>query len=81
MATENFKKYLAGFFDGDGSITVEKLSGGYTLRIKLFQSNENVLKKIQENYPFMHIRGGLRNGRENQRCQYELRAAGNKLNH
>jgi hypothetical protein len=79
MATENFKKYLAGFFDGDGSITVEKLSGGYTLRIKLFQSNENVLKKIQENYPFMHIRGGLRNGRENQRCQYELRAAGKQI--
>lgn len=26
MIKEDFKKYLAGFFDGDGSITVEKLN-------------------------------------------------------
>lgn len=29
--SENFKQYLSGFFDGDGSITVEKMKGGYTL--------------------------------------------------
>jgi len=84
--TENFKKYISGFFDGDGSITVEKLNGngsecpGFTLRVKLFQSNENVLRKIQEVYPFMHLRGGKRkNNREHQRCQYELRAAGKQI--
>jgi len=32
--------YICGFFAGDGSICVEKSNGGYTLRIKLFQSNE-----------------------------------------
>jgi hypothetical protein len=81
MISEQFKKYLSGFFDGDGSITVEKLSEGkgFTLRIKLFQSNENVLLKIQEIYPFMHLRGGLRNNRAHQRCQYELRAAGKQI--
>lgn len=30
---ENFKKYLSGFFDGDGSITVEKFNSGYTLKL------------------------------------------------
>ena len=59
--TDNFKKYLSGFFDGDGSITVEKLSNGYTLRIKFCQSNENILKKIQQHYPFMRLDGGQRN--------------------
>ena len=41
IINEEFKKYLTGFFDGDGCITVEKINkSGYTLRIKLFQSND-----------------------------------------
>ena len=77
--TDNFKKYLSGFFDGDGSITVEKLSNGYTLRIKFCQSNENILKKIQQHYPFMRLDGGQRNGRENNRCEFQLRASGKQI--
>lgn len=80
MATENFKKYLAGFFDGDGSIIIEKFkTNGYSLRIKFCQSNENLLKRIQEYYPFMHLDGNLRNGRENNRCEFQLRAAGKQI--
>lgn len=75
---EEFKKYLAGFFDGDGSITVEKLYGsGYTLRIKFCQSNEIWIKTIQRVYPFMHYDGGLR--RDGNRCEYQLRAAGKQI--
>jgi hypothetical protein len=78
--TENFKKYLAGFFDGDGSIIIEKFkTNGYSLRIKFCQSNENLLKRIQEYYPFMHLDGNLRNGRENNRCEFQLRAAGKQI--
>lgn len=75
---EEFKKYLAGFFDGDGSIAVEKINtSGYTLRIKFCQSNENFIKTIQSIYPFMHYDGRLR--RPNHRCEYQLRAAGKQI--
>ena len=79
--TENFKKYISGFFDGDGSIIIEKFNKGtgYALRIKFCQSNENVLRKIQEVYPFMHLDGGIRDNREHQRCQFQLRAAGKQI--
>lgn len=77
--SEEFKQYLAGFFDGDGSITVEKFKGGYTLRIKFAQSNLDWIKKIYLYYPFMHYDGGLRNGRNNIRCEYQIRAAGKQI--
>lgn len=80
MLIDNFKAYLSGFFDGDGSISIEKLKEtGYTLRIKFCQSNENLIKKIQRVYPFMHYDGGLRNNRQNNRCEYQLRAAGKQI--
>lgn len=75
---EEFKKYLSGFFDGDGSITVEKLNkSGYTLRIKFCQSNENWIQKVQRIYPFMHYDGGIR--RDGNKCEYQLRAAGKQI--
>jgi hypothetical protein len=80
MIAEDFKKYLSGFFDGDGSITVEKFkNAGYTLRIKFCQSNEDIIKTIQRAYPFMHYDGGLRKNRQNNRCEYQLRAAGKQI--
>lgn len=80
MISENFKGYLAGFFDGDGSIIVEKFKdSGYSLRIKFCQSNEDWIKRIQRAYPFMHYDGGLRKARDNSRCEYQLRAAGKQI--
>lgn len=80
ILSEAFKQYLSGFFDGDGSITVEKLKeSSYTLRIKFCQSNENWIQQIQKVYPFMHYDGGLRNNRQNNRCEYQLRAAGKQI--
>lgn len=52
MKTEEFKQYLYGFFDGDGSISVEKQKSGFALRIKFFQSNLDWINKIQLYYPF-----------------------------
>jgi hypothetical protein len=75
VITEHFKKYLSGFFDGDGSITVEKSKGGYTLRIKFSQSNENWIDTIKNYYPFLKKTGYKRNDR-NSRKEYELRASG-----
>lgn len=72
--SENFKQYLSGFFDGDGSITVEKMKAGYTLRIKFSQSNENWIDTINNYYPFLKKSGYKRNN--NSRKEYELRAAG-----
>jgi hypothetical protein len=73
--TENFKKYISGFFDGDGSITVEKSKGGYSLRIKFSQSNENWIDTIKNYYPFLKKSGYKRNDK-NSRKEYELRASG-----
>jgi|LakMenE29Apr09ns_1017244.scaffolds.fasta_scaffold00016_19 hypothetical protein len=45
--TENFKKYISGFFDGDGSIGIYNK----TLRVKLTQkSDTNILHKISKIY-------------------------------
>ena len=73
--TEKFKKYLSGFFDGDGSITVEKMKGGYTLRIKFCQSNENWIDTIKNYYPFLK-KTGYKRLDKNSRKEYELRASG-----
>jgi hypothetical protein len=70
----NFKQYLAGFFDGDGSITVEKIKGGYTLRIKFSQSNEKFIDTIKNYYPYLHKSEYKRN--YNSRKEFELRASG-----
>lgn len=79
MVQESFKKYLAGFFDGDGSITVEKLNkSGYTLRIKFFQSNENWINRINRLYPFLNKTNNSQR-RDNNKIAYELRAAGNQI--
>ena len=72
--TETFKKYLSGFFDGDGSITVEKMIGGYTLRIKFSQSNEKWIDTIKNYYPFLKKSGYKR--KDTSRKEYELRASG-----
>lgn len=77
--SKEFKQYLAGFFDGDGSITVEKLKlGGYTLRIKFCQSNLDWIKTIQRYYPYLKY-GNNSSRNENKRIEYELRAAGNQI--
>lgn len=72
--TENFKQYLSGFFDGDGSIAIEKMKNGYTLRIKFSQSNESWIDTIKNYYPFLKKTGYKR--RCNSRTEYELRASG-----
>lgn len=73
--TEDFKRYLSGFFDGDGSITVEKSKGGYALRIKFCQSNENWIDTIKKYYPFLK-KTGYKRQNSNSRKEYELRAGG-----
>lgn len=79
MITEDFKKYLAGFFDGDGCIAIEKLNKtGYTLRIKFFQSNEDFINNIQRHYPFLKKTNNSQRG-ENDRIQCQLRAAGRQI--
>lgn len=75
--TNEIKQYISGFFDGDGSITIEKQKLGYSLRVKFFQSNTRQIKWIQSYYPFLKIYGGLRD--MNQRCTYELRASGKQI--
>lgn len=77
LNTDIFKRYMAGYFDGDGSITIEKQKGGYTLRVKFSQSELTVLKIIKRHYPFLKLGGGTR--KEGQRPQYELRAAGKQI--
>lgn len=69
-------QYVAGFFDGDGSIAVEKLSGGYTLRVKLFQSDENLIDQFHSAFPFLH-KGKQDRGRN--RTEYSLRASGHQI--
>lgn len=75
--TEDFKKYLAGLFDGDGSITVEKMLGGFSIRIKFSQSNQNLLQEIQRRYSFLKVRNDWRS--INKRCEFELRGAGAQI--
>jgi hypothetical protein len=74
--TEHFKQYLSGFFDGDGSIGLEKQgTSGYTLRIKFYQSNQDFINTIHRVYPFLNkTLGSLRD--DNSRIEFELRAAG-----
>lgn len=72
--TEDFKKYLAGFFDGDGCILINKQKNGFTLRIRFFQSNEDWINTINRYYPFLHKSGGCR--RDNHRNEYSLGASG-----
>jgi hypothetical protein len=78
--SEDFKNYLAGFFDGDGSITVERQTKdekvtGYSLRIKFSQSNEDFINTIKRYYNFLKkTKGDMR--KETHRVEYELRAAG-----
>lgn len=77
--SENFKKYLSGFFCGDGNITLEKLKdSGYTLRIKFFQSNEDWINTIQRYYPFLK-KSNNQQRKDNSRIEYELRAAGKQI--
>ena len=76
--TEEFKKYLAGFFDGDGSITLEKQKNGYTLRIKFSQSNESWCDYIKDKYPILH-KTNIERRDHNKRIEYELRATGKQI--
>lgn len=79
MINESFKKYLAGFFDGDGCIMVEKIKdSGYTLRIKFFQSNENWIETIQRKYTFLKKTNNMPRN-DITRIEYELRAAGKQI--
>lgn len=79
IINDEFKKYLSGFFDGDGCIAVEKINkSGYTLRIKLFQSNENGVNAIQRVYPFLKKTNNSQR-KDNSRIEYELRAAGKQI--
>lgn len=75
IITEEFKQYLAGFFDGDGCIKVEKLSNSYTLRISFSQSNIEMISSIERRYPYLKSSGGSYR-RENSKCEFCLRAAG-----
>ena len=74
--TEDFKKYLSGFFDEDGSITIEKQKLRYTLRIKFSQSNENWIYTIKKYYPYLKKSSTKR---DNNKIEYELRAAGKQI--
>jgi hypothetical protein len=75
MVSEDFKQYLSGFFDGDGCIAVEKQNGGYTLRIKFSQSNQEFVNAIKRHYPFLN-KTNTSQRRDNSRIEFELRASG-----
>ena len=75
---EDFKRYLSGWFDGDGCIMIEKQNNdGFSLRIKLSQSDENWINTIHKFYPFLNKSMGKR--KEKERYEFELRAAGKKI--
>lgn len=73
-----FENYLAGFFDGDGCINIEKCNKNYILRIRFAQSNKNLLEQIQIKYPILHL-NTYKQRSLNYRIQYELRASGIKI--
>lgn len=73
---EDFKKYLSGFFDGDGSITLEKQNDtGFSLRIKFCQSNNDWINTVQRYYPFLK-KSESDKRTNNHRIEYQLRAYG-----
>lgn len=74
---KEIKQYISGFFDGDGSINIEKQKRGYTLRIKFCQSNLDLINKLNIYYPYLTIYGKQRVS--THRCEYELRGAGEKI--
>jgi len=76
-SSDDFKKYLAGFFDGDGCIMIEKQKSGFTLRIKFAQSNEDWINSIQRRYPVLNK--NIQHRSDEHRIEYELRAAGKKI--
>ena len=78
MISEEFKQYLSGFFDGDGCIAVEKQNGGYTLRIKFSQSNQEFVEAVGRYYPFLH-KTNTSQRRDNNRIEFELRASGMQI--
>jgi hypothetical protein len=70
--------YISGFFDGDGSISIEKFkNGGYTVRVKLFQSNLAYIDALHSKYPFLHKSTQTR--KRPGRIEYSLRASGYKI--
>jgi len=74
---ETFKQYLAGFFDGDGCISVQKFnSGGYSVGISFSQSNEEWVETIKMYYPYLKISSGKRKG---HRCEFSLKASGKQI--
>jgi hypothetical protein len=44
------KSYIAGMYDGDGSIVVGKVVGGYQLKVELTQCNLEFLKSVNEEF-------------------------------
>jgi hypothetical protein len=69
----NWDQYISGFFDGDGSITIERSNGSYTLRIKFHQSNEQFIDILHKKYPFLHKHS---QDRGKLRVEFCLRGAG-----
>lgn len=43
-------KWLAGFFDGDGCVCIEKSRNSYQLRITITNTNKEILELIQKQF-------------------------------
>lgn len=66
--------YVAGFFDGDGCVCVDKQKGGYTIHVNITQCDYNILLQFQQQF------GGRLHKRqpneETKRTQYQLILSG-----
>lgn len=75
MLEEDFKKYIAGFFDADGSVYITKRN---TLTLTFSQSNIQVLEYIMKFYPTCFNFHSRRRD-DNQRQEFSLSGTGLKL--
>lgn len=67
-------EYVGGFIDGDGTIGINKIDGGYQLQVYVTQCNTDVLIKFQQQYGGIIYNSGKR--KETQRTQYSWKVCG-----
>lgn len=60
------KEYLAGFFDGEGCISIQLRSNGASLTVSIAQKNVDILLLICQQYP----EGKVEQGSFKSQCNY-----------
>lgn len=51
IETPPHPSYISGFIDGDGSVSIMKIKGGYNPRVSIAQSRTNIIKILLLNAP------------------------------